>query len=356
MMERLVGKLARLQRKSGNLVPRVRQSVRHGDDPPRAGGGTGRGGGVPAGTAKRGSAALKSTRDGRGLFSYEYPGRGGAVEGAAGRMPFLEHVLTFSGQATADSVKASIEVSFKHHALLERIRKYDDHADAFQNGGFFFWYDQYGRALAAKGANDDASLEKQRAIVLATPEIDGAWVGFARTRKNLRHRDGPAHPEAHRKVSASAVRQLREHHTGTESQRISSSSVRRRGTAGGRPGREVARIRTTRSPAALRVSVPLWCSSDPSRFYSRANFGERLEVVVLVLPGGVHHADDALHLRGRFEPLLDPRRVVIVVARQDLLVAPVGEERQVLLAGTEVPVHDDDVLGEPFPGSPSGPL
>ena len=176
MMERLVGKLAQLQRKSGTWFheydnPFVTATILHALEEARVAGAD-----VPAGTAKRGSAALKSTRDGRGLFSYEYPGRGGAVEGAAGRMPFLEHVLTFSGQATADSVKASIEVSFKHHALLERIRKYDDHADAFQNGGFFFWYDQYGRALAAKGANDAASLEKQRAIVLATPEIDGAWV------------------------------------------------------------------------------------------------------------------------------------------------------------------------------------
>jgi hypothetical protein len=131
---------------------------------------------VPAGMLKRGAAAVRSTRDARGVFSYEFPGRGGAVEGAAGRLPFLEHALTFSGQATPESVKAAIEVSFKHHALLERIRKYDDHADAHQNGGFFFWYDQYGRALAARGAQDGAALEKQRAILLATPEYDGAWV------------------------------------------------------------------------------------------------------------------------------------------------------------------------------------
>jgi hypothetical protein len=176
MMDRLVGKLAQLQRKSGTWFheydnPFVTATILHALEEARLAGAE-----IPAGVMKRGSAALQSTRDNRGVFSYEFPGRGGAVEGAAGRLPFLEHALAFSGQATPESVKAALEASFKHHALLERIRKYDDHADAYQNGGFFFWYDQYGRALAARGAQDAASLEKQRAIVLATPEFDGAWV------------------------------------------------------------------------------------------------------------------------------------------------------------------------------------
>ena len=91
-------------------------------------------------------------------------------------MPFLEYVLTFSGQAKPEGVKAALVTSLRHQPLLERIRKYDDHADAFRNGGFFFWYDQYGRALAAKAVGDAGALEKQREIVLATSEIDGCWV------------------------------------------------------------------------------------------------------------------------------------------------------------------------------------
>jgi hypothetical protein len=91
-------------------------------------------------------------------------------------MPFLEWTLTFSGAAKPETVKAAIAESFKHHALLERIRKYDDHADAYHNGGFFFWYDQYGRALAAKAVGDAEALAKQKEIVLATTEIDGCWV------------------------------------------------------------------------------------------------------------------------------------------------------------------------------------
>ncbi len=176
MTERLVIKLGKLQKTSGVWQheydnPFVTATVLHALEEARLAGVE-----VPAGMVKRAAAALKSTRDARGIFSYEFPGRGGVVEGAAGRMPFLEHALTFSAQAKPEGVKAALAVSFKHHELLERIRKYDDHADAYQNGGFFFWYDQYGRALAARGADDAGSLDKQRAIILATPEFDGAWV------------------------------------------------------------------------------------------------------------------------------------------------------------------------------------
>ena len=75
-----------------------------------------------------------------------------------------------------EALAASLDTSFKHHPLLERIRKYDDHADAYHNGGFFFWYDQYGRAVAAKAACNTEAMKKQRDIVLQIPEIDGCWV------------------------------------------------------------------------------------------------------------------------------------------------------------------------------------
>jgi hypothetical protein len=131
---------------------------------------------VPDATVKRGAAALKATRDKRGLFAYEYPGVGGAPEGAAGRAPYCEFALFLAGQSKKEALAASLEISFKHHALLERIRKYDDHADAHHNGGFFFWFDQLGRALAAEAAGDAAALAKQKEIVLSIPEIDGGWV------------------------------------------------------------------------------------------------------------------------------------------------------------------------------------
>ncbi len=176
MMARLVKKLADLQKQNGIWQheydnPFVTATILHVLDGAKAAGAD-----VPAIVVKRGAAALKSTRDAKGVFSYEYPGRGDRPEGGSGRMPYLEYALSLSGQAKAEGIEKALALSFQHHALLERIRKYDDHADAWHNGGFFFWYDQYGRAVAASAAGSAASLEKQRDIVLQIPEIDGCWV------------------------------------------------------------------------------------------------------------------------------------------------------------------------------------
>jgi hypothetical protein len=130
---------------------------------------------VPDAPIKRGVAALRSTRD-RGMFSYEFPGKGGEPEGAAGRAPFCEFALFLAGQSKKEAVAAALAASFKHHALLEKVRKYDDHADAHHNGGFFFWYDQYGLERAASGTGDSAALAKEKEIVLSIAEIDGGWV------------------------------------------------------------------------------------------------------------------------------------------------------------------------------------
>jgi hypothetical protein len=131
---------------------------------------------VPAAALKRGLDALAASRDARGVFSYGSPGRGGAIEGGAGRMPFLEFVLASAGRVPAEGVKRALAASFRFHPLLERVRKVDDHADAHQNGGFFFWYDQWGRSIAAAWAGDRDALDRQRRIVLETPEFDGTWV------------------------------------------------------------------------------------------------------------------------------------------------------------------------------------
>jgi hypothetical protein len=176
MMARLIRKLADLQKPTGIWQheydnPFVTATILHVLGEARAAGVE-----VPAAITKRAAAALKSTRDARGIFSYEYPGRGDKPEGGAGRMPYLEYALSIWGQSKPEAILASLDLSFKHHALLERIRKYDDHADAYHNGGFFFWYDQYGRAVATKAANVPASLAAQRQIVLETSEIDGCWV------------------------------------------------------------------------------------------------------------------------------------------------------------------------------------
>lgn len=176
MMARLVKSLEKIQTKEGAWyheypAPFTTASVLLALDEAKKAGAE-----VADETIKRGGDALKTCRNAKGVFSYGFPGKGGAVQGAAGRMPLCEAALLAAGLSTPDEVKSSIETSFKHHALLEKVRKYDNHADAHGNGGFFFWYDQYGRAIAARATDDAEAMARQREIVLAIPEIDGTWV------------------------------------------------------------------------------------------------------------------------------------------------------------------------------------
>jgi len=176
MMARLVKKLADLQKETGVWKheydnPFVTATILHALEEARLAGAD-----VPAAATKLGVAALRSTRDRKGVFSYEFPGRGGAIEGAFGRTPFMEHVLGLYGLSKPEALAAALDASFRLQPILERVRKYDDHADAYHNGGFFFWYDQYGRALAAKAAGSAAAMKQQRDVVLQTSEIDGCWV------------------------------------------------------------------------------------------------------------------------------------------------------------------------------------
>ncbi len=131
---------------------------------------------IPDGPLRRGALALASTRNRQGSFAYSFPGRGGPLEQGSGRIPMCELALFLGGTSTKEALGASLDLSFRHQPLLERIRKYDDHADEWRNGGFFYWYGQYGRALAAKAAGSADGLARQKEIVLAVQEIDGCWV------------------------------------------------------------------------------------------------------------------------------------------------------------------------------------
>ncbi|HYE97445.1 MAG TPA: hypothetical protein VEJ18_00985 [Planctomycetota bacterium] len=173
---RIARKLLELQRPSGAWAheydnPFVTASALLALDEARAAGVD-----VPAAPVRKGVAALAGARDRRGSFAYQFPGRGGPPEQGAGRIPICELALLKGGASSPPALAAALELSFRHQPLLERVRKYDDHADAWQNGGFFYWYGQYGRALAAKAAGAAEALKKQREIVLATQEFDGCWV------------------------------------------------------------------------------------------------------------------------------------------------------------------------------------
>ena len=129
--------------------------------------------------------ALEICRAENGAFSYGMPRRRGrsrspSIEGSAGRMPICELALLQAGRSTQKKLQHAIETSFKHHHLLEKIRKYDDHADRFGNGGFFFWHDILGRTEAIRTIQDPALRKQFQAqeldLILSIPEIDGGFV------------------------------------------------------------------------------------------------------------------------------------------------------------------------------------
>jgi len=131
---------------------------------------------VPDALIHRGAQALACCRNDKGWFSYHFPSKSHDPESSAGRSPLCEYALLGSGYSTIEKVAAVADASLQYHEALERVRKYDNHADRFGNGGFFFWYCQYGRAVAARAAGAESILSRQREIVLATQEIDGCWV------------------------------------------------------------------------------------------------------------------------------------------------------------------------------------
>lgn len=139
---------------------------------------------VDQGVIDRGLRALLACRSEGGAFSYGQTPEGREPRAnevaASGRMPLCELALLRYGRATQDSLTAAIEASFEHHAHLEAIRKYDDHANQFGHGGFFFFYDVRARSEAIAAVSDPARradfVKRQRALLLALPEIDGCFV------------------------------------------------------------------------------------------------------------------------------------------------------------------------------------
>jgi hypothetical protein len=137
---------------------------------------------VPAAALERGAAALKGARGEDGTFSYGYAGKGGSknVDASSGRMPTCELALLLCGQSSQDKLATAIKTSQARHGVLEAVRKYDDHAPPHAIGGFFFWYDVFGRCLAIDALTDPAkkraAFEAERKLICGIAEIDGRFV------------------------------------------------------------------------------------------------------------------------------------------------------------------------------------
>lgn len=124
---------------------------------------------------------LAAARGADGTFSYNTSRKAGsAPEFSAGRSPICEAALLATGFSDQKRLLAAIQLAEQHHAHLEQVRKYDDHADRYGNGGFFFWYALQGRLTAIEALTDAgqraAAKARLRQIVLALPEIDFGFV------------------------------------------------------------------------------------------------------------------------------------------------------------------------------------
>ena len=123
---------------------------------------------------------MRSTRGEDGTFAYGFRGAGAPPQFSVGRSPLCELSLLLTGGSDQERLAHAIELSFEHHPVLEKIRKYDDHADRHGYGGFFFWFDMLGRTeatLQLTAADARQRLAKaQRDLVLQLPEFDGGFV------------------------------------------------------------------------------------------------------------------------------------------------------------------------------------
>jgi tetratricopeptide (TPR) repeat protein len=129
---------------------------------------------------RKGLRALKSCRARNGTFSYGYGrGPGARIRGAAGRMPLCELALYHHGKSSKKRVKKALRAFFKNLKRLERVRRYDYHADRFMNGGFYFFYDLYpaSEAILVLDEKDrEKYLKRLLSHLLEIQEMDGSWV------------------------------------------------------------------------------------------------------------------------------------------------------------------------------------
>ena len=143
---------------------------------------------VDAAKVEKGVLSLGRDRFENGAFPYGSSGRENAkkpggkrdLDSSAGRMPLCELGLWCWESSSDEALVHAIESSFEGQANLDRALKYDDHTSALGYGGFFFWYDMRARSEAISKVKDSdlkaKFAQRQRAIIMALPEIDGCFV------------------------------------------------------------------------------------------------------------------------------------------------------------------------------------
>ncbi len=136
-----------------------------------------------------GLAALSADRFANGAYPYSSGRRqrNQSAEGtprdiaaSAGRMPLCELGLYTWGQSDDHKLTLALQRSIDLHENLDVALKYDDHTSRLAIGGFFFWYDMRARSEVISLIKDPAikadAMAKQKAIIMALPELDGCFV------------------------------------------------------------------------------------------------------------------------------------------------------------------------------------
>ena len=95
-------------------------------------------------------------------------------------MPLCELALYLFGASDQARLLAAVESGERFHPLLAEVRKYDDHANRYGYGGFFFWFDMLGRVEAIAELEDADARRRlaasMRARILELAELDGCFV------------------------------------------------------------------------------------------------------------------------------------------------------------------------------------
>jgi hypothetical protein len=128
---------------------------------------------VPQDVVDRSVAALKAARSDKGTWPYGVKGRS-ADKDSAGRSPLCELALLQWGAGSKEAVQAAIELYFKNHDKLDRVRKSDYHADG-ELAGFFYFHSMFPVVEAAIAIEKPEYLKRVKEILAKIPEPDGSF-------------------------------------------------------------------------------------------------------------------------------------------------------------------------------------
>ncbi|MFK5957104.1 MAG: hypothetical protein QM477_11735 [Planctomycetota bacterium] len=129
---------------------------------------------------ERGLIPLEKSRSKKGAYSYYLGNRSSRIEASVGRTPVGELARFVWGEAKKKDLIHAVSNSFRDQEPLFLARKYDDHTNMYAYGGFFFWYSMLVRTQTIvalpEGKQRAKFMQQQRELVLALPEIDGAFI------------------------------------------------------------------------------------------------------------------------------------------------------------------------------------